>query len=55
MLMSASTDHMSAFKASRLAQILMALIIALVTMDMSAMERHSAGQKASIFSLSYNA
>ena len=46
---------MTAFKASRLVQILMALIFALVTMDIKAMGRHSAGQKARIFSLLYNA
>ena len=40
--MSASKDHMTAFKASRLAQILMAPTIAPVMMDIWATGRHFA-------------
>lgn len=43
--MSATKDHMTAFKTSRLAQILMAPTIALVTMDMWATGRHFASPK----------
>ena len=43
--MNAYKDHTTAFKASRLAQILMAPTVALVTMDMWAMGRHFASQK----------
>ena len=43
--MNASKDHTTAFKASRLAQILMAPTVALVTMDMWATGRHFASLK----------
>ena len=43
--MSAPKDHMTAFKAWRLAQILMAPTIALVTMDIWATGRHFASLK----------
>ena len=43
--MNASKDHTTAFKASRLAQILMAPTVALVTMDMGATGIHFASLK----------
>ena len=47
--MSAPRDHMTVFKASRYAQILMARTIVLVTKDIQATERHSASLNARIF------
>ena len=51
MLMSAPRDHMTVFKASRHAQILMALSTVVVPKDIWATARHSASLKARIFSV----